>query len=217
MNYKHIFHAGGFADVFKHCVEIALIEMFFNKATPIAIFDLHAGKGLYDLSSVNANKTREYHSGISKIYQAKNIPLVVEKYLNIIRHYNSSTEDLRFYPGSPAIAERLLRPNDRLILVDLNQTEYAALKNLFHKNQQVNIHQQDAYQALMALTPPKEKRGLVMIDPPYEQQDEVQHLTTAMKNALKKWSNGVYAIWYPIKNLLEKNLLISKLEKLSDP
>lgn len=205
MNYRHIYHAGSFADVFKHLVLVGLLQALHHKEKPFCYIDTHAGIGRYDLSSPAAQKTQEYSSGIAKITQQPVIASpMLQAYLAAVSAVNDSSAQLppRFYPGSPRIARHLLRPQDRMILSELHGDDIALLKQEFHGDKQVAVHQQDGYLALKAFLPPKEKRGLVLIDPPFEQSNELERICTALKSALKHWDTGIYAIWYPIK---EKN------------
>lgn len=197
MNYRHIYHAGMFADVFKHLILISLIDYLKNKPTPFCYLDTHAGIGLYPLNSIEAEKTLEYQNGIEKIFHAKDAPELIKDYLNLVSQFNNDT--LTQYPGSPLIARELLREEDRAILCELHPEDYQTLKNYFYRDPQTAVHLQNGYHGLKAFLPPKEKRGLVLIDPPYEKASELDDIISALKIALKAWSNGMYAIWYPIK------------------
>jgi len=197
MNYRHIYHAGMFADVFKHIVLINLIDYLKNKPAPFCYLDTHAGIGLYPLNSIEAGKTLEYQNGIEKIFHAKDAPKLIKHYLNLVSQFNDDT--LTLYPGSPLIASELLREQDRAILCELHPEDYQTLKNHFHRDPQTAVHLQNGYHGLKAFLPPKEKRGLVLIDPPYEKASEFDDIINALKIALKAWPNGMYAIWYPIK------------------
>lgn len=201
MNYRHIYHAGNFADIFKHLILIHLIQYLQIKDTPICILDSHAGIGLYDLLGSAAQKTREYEQGIYKIMQANSPPPLVQKLLALIKHLpeNQGLSLPRYYPGSPLIAKSLLREKDRLVLSELHPEDYNTLSQYFYNEKKIHIHHQDAYQTLNAILPPFEKRGLVLIDPPYEDKDEYKLLEQVLLKTLKKWPLGMYAIWYPIK------------------
>lgn len=202
MNYRHAYHAGNFADVFKHIVLVACLEALKAKQTPFAYLDTHAGAGQYDLGGIEAQKTREYLDGITRLFHAERLPTLVHAYLNLTRSQaNTSTlSGEGLYPGSPAIAAALMRDQDRLHLCEIQDTEYTQLKQLFRTDSRVSVHQRDGYQALAALLPPKEKRGLVLIDPPFEgQADEFRIIEQSLNKALARWPTGVYAIWYPIK------------------
>ena len=196
MNYRHVYHAGNFADVLKHVVLIALIEALKTKQTPFAVLDTHAGAGRYSLASEEALKTGEFRDGVMRLLSAERLPTLVHAYLNLVRSQNSS----QTYPGSPLIAAQLLRDSDRLMLCEVQDAEVASLRQLFARDARVAVHQRDGYQAMSALLPPPEKRGLVLIDPPFEaQEQEFRIIEDALAAAHKRFANGVYAVWYPIK------------------
>ncbi len=196
MNYRHVYHAGNFADVLKHVVLIALIEALKTKQTPFAVLDTHAGAGRYSLASEEALKTGEFRDGVMRLLSAERLPTLVHAYLNLVRSQNGS----QTYPGSPLIAAQLLRDSDRLMLCEVQDAEVASLRQLFARDARVAVHQRDGYQAMSALLPPPEKRGLVLIDPPFEaQEQEFRIIEDALAAAHKRFANGVYAVWYPIK------------------
>jgi 23S rRNA (adenine2030-N6)-methyltransferase len=215
MNYRHIFHAGNFADVMKHCTLIALIQSFFHKDKPIFYLDTHAGCDVYNLEHPAAKKTGEYRHGIGKIYQQKNAPKLINDYLAIVHQCNvdSTQNKIHYYPGSAQFVRSLLRPYDRMALIELSAKEYEQLQMNFQYNKQIAVHHQDAYQALNALLPPIERRGLVFIDPTYEQANETELIVNALVKAIKKWAEGVYVLWYPIKNQSEQKLLLKTLKQ----
>lgn len=223
MNYRHIFHAGNFADVFKHMVLSLLIKALKRKDTAFCYLDTHAGTGLYNLYAEAAQKTKEFNNGIGRIMGLTNSPPLISEYESIIRKLNTQN-NLQFYPGSPLIAQSLLREQDKMILCELHQTDVDQLKQNLWRDKRVAIHHQDGYQSLKAFLPPKEKRGLVLIDPPFERNDEYENIIKLLKQALQRWENGIYVIWYPIKdknsvkrflyhlkNLTVKNLLNTEL------
>lgn len=196
MNYRHAYHAGNFADVLKHVVLIALIEALKAKQTPFAVLDTHAGAGRYSLASEEALKTGEFRDGVLRLLSADRLPTLVHAYLNLVRAQSGS----QTYPGSPLIAAQLLRDHDRLMLCEVQDAEVAALRQLFARDARVAVHQRDGYQAMSALLPPPEKRGLVLIDPPFEaQEQEFRVIEDALAAAHKRFASGVYAVWYPIK------------------
>ncbi len=197
--YRHLYHAGNFADVTKHVILIALLESLWRKETPFAILDTHGGIGRYRLDSEQALKNREFDAGIGRLWSRTEMPAIIHRYLDTVRRYNS-THQLLVYPGSPRIAREWLRAQDRLLVTELNPYDHATLKAEFAGDQQVSVHLQDAYQGMKAFLPPKEKRGLVLIDPAYELQDEYERLVQSVTAAWLRWPTGIYAIWYPIQS-----------------
>jgi 23S rRNA (adenine2030-N6)-methyltransferase len=199
MNYGHLYHAGNFADVFKHLVLICLLQSFIRKETPFCYLDTYAGAGIYDLQSFAAQQTQEHQSGIDLVWEHGKLEGLLRDYLGIVERVNKG-EELRFYPGSPYIAFTLLRPQDRMVLTEWHPEVLTNLRQVFRGQKQVAIHHQDAYQALKAFLPPTERRGLVLIDPPFEQANEFKQLSIALQEAAQRWSTGVYAVWFPIKD-----------------
>jgi 23S rRNA (adenine2030-N6)-methyltransferase len=201
MNYRHAFHAGNFADVFKHAILVGLLESLKAKQTPFCYIDTHAGSGRYDLHSVEARKTGEHADGVMRLLSASKLPASLHIYLNLVRSLNGGRgSDLNVYPGSPLLASLLLRENDRGLLCETQDAEAEKLRNVLRSDARMQILGRDGYAALKALLPPKERRGLVLIDPPFEaQEDEFRAIEIALGDALKRWPTGMYAIWYPIK------------------
>ena len=204
MNYRHAYHAGNFADVIKHITLSALIISLSQKETPFCYIDTHAGAGYYDLFSEFAIKNKEYSQGIEKIIQRENPPLFIKRYLHCIHQINNQLTgakyaSLRYYPGSPFIARYMMRNQDRLIACELQPQEYQLLKTFFLRDNQVSLHQMDGLLALKALLPPRERRGLVLIDPPYENPDEYKLIVRSLSTALTRWETGIFAVWYPMK------------------
>jgi len=200
MNYRHAYHAGNFADVVKHVVLVTLIEAMKQKQNGFHVIDTHAGAGRYDLLQLEAQKTGEYRDGIGRLLGVERLPTLVHAYLNLVRSQQEQTAAMSVYPGSPQIARLLLRDQDRLTLCEVQDEELMELKRLFKGDNRVAVHGRDGYDALNALLPPKEKRGLVLIDPPFEaQEDEFRIIESALDKARAKWPTGVYAVWYPIK------------------
>jgi 23S rRNA (adenine2030-N6)-methyltransferase len=200
MNYRHAFHAGNFADVFKHAILLALLDALTAKDKPLCCVDTHAGRGRYALDDVEALKTGEWREGIGRLFDAPDLPAPLRRYVDAVRACNHDGT-LQTYPGSPLLAANALRSQDSLILCELQDAELAALRALFRDDRRVHVHARDGYAALNALLPPKKKRGLVLIDPPYEvQADDFAAIEAALLRAHARWPNGVYAIWYPIKS-----------------
>jgi len=202
MNYRHSYHAGSAVDVVKHVVLMALLMSLKQKPTPFCYIDTHAGAGLYDLLSEEAEKTGEYLTGIERIRHAPNAPDVIKNYLECIASFNAA-DHLRYYPGSPSIAHYLLRKEDRAILCELHPDECQSLRNLFKNHRQIAVHHQNGFLAAKAFLPPPERRGLVFIDPPYEKKDEFDQILSFLNTSQERWPSGIYAIWYPIKNKSE--------------
>lgn len=200
MNYRHAYHAGNFADVLKHTVLFALIEALRAKPAPFCFIDTHAGAGSYTLDGFEARKTSEHKDGIARLHPAEKVPPLLQRWRTSILGVAGNQDALTTYPGSPLQVARMLRANDSAQLCELHLEEAAKLRDLFHQNTQVHVHQRDGYAALKALLPPREKRGLVLIDPPYEAQEaEYKLIEYALKSALQRWPTGIYAVWYPIK------------------
>jgi 23S rRNA (adenine2030-N6)-methyltransferase len=210
MNYRHAYHAGNFADVLKHSVLFALIQALRVKETPFALIDTHAGSGCYALDSEEAGKTGEYKDGIARLLfpdlhasgQAKGaaLPPLLRHWLDTITTLPGNEHGLKLYPGSPLQAARGMRDIDSAQLCELHPDEASQLRELFHRDSRIHVHHRNGYEALKGLIPPKEKRGLVLIDPPYEAQEaEYRLIEAALKAALQRWPTGMYAVWYPIK------------------
>jgi 23S rRNA (adenine2030-N6)-methyltransferase len=202
MNYRHAYHAGNFADVAKHAALARLAEYLKLKDKAFRVVDTHAGIGLYDLSSEEAQKTGEWQGGIGRLLQAKLSPeaeALLAPYLAAVAAQNPDGGVAR-YPGSPLIVRHLLRPQDRLSAIELHPQDFQRLKSLFAGDFQVRAIELDGWLALGAHLPPKEKRGLVLVDPPFEQAGEFERLVDGLVRAHRRWPGGIYALWYPIKD-----------------
>jgi 23S rRNA (adenine2030-N6)-methyltransferase len=202
VKYRHAYHAGNFADVVKHIVLTRLLEYLKRKDKAFRVLDTHAGIGLYDLGSEEAQKTGEWHGGIGRLLSA-NLPpeaaALLAPYLDAVRMANPEG-GLTAYPGSPLITRYLLRKQDRLSAIELHPEDVIRLKALFADDFQVRVTELDGWLALGAHLPPKEKRGLVLVDPPFEQAGEFDRLLERLTAACKRWPGGIYALWYPIKD-----------------
>lgn len=198
MNYRHAFHAGNFADVFKHLVLVALLEGLKRKEKGFAYVETHAGAGRYDLRNPAVQKTGEYRDGIERLWRAPSADPLIAAYLAAVGSVNRGTA-LHVYPGSPRIARALVRPQDRLQLAELEPGECARLERDFARDGQVRVARGDGYALLGAWLPPREARGLVLIDPPYESAGEWQKVADAVVAAHRRWATGCYAVWYPLK------------------
>lgn len=191
MNYRHAFHAGNFGDCMKHALLVALLRALLRKPAPLFVLDTHAGAGHYDLTAEPAQRTNEAADGIFRLLH--DVPPALDDYMTAVR-------GLGLYPGSPALIRSLLREDDRLACCEAHPEDYAALRGLFRHDRQVSVHQRDAWQALKALLPPGQKRGLVLIDPPYEDPREFSRLASGLAVAHARFPTGVLAAWYPVKH-----------------
>ncbi|MUO81208.1 23S rRNA (adenine(2030)-N(6))-methyltransferase RlmJ [Agrobacterium vitis] len=201
MNYRHIYHAGNFADVLKHAVLARLVIYLQQKDKAFRVLDTHAGIGLYDLSSDESQKTGEWLGGIGKLLDAELTPAaaqVLQPYLDVVRALNPDG-GLTRYPGSPKLARDLFRPQDRLSAMELHPDDCRTLSRLFEGDYQTRITELDGWLALGAHLPPKEKRGIVLVDPPFELDGEYERLVDGLARAYRRFSAGVYCLWYPIK------------------
>ena len=204
MNYRHAFHAGNHADVLKHIVLLALLDALKKKDAPFFVLDTHAGRGRYLLAAPESRKTGEADAGILKLMGEAKMPEVVERYLRAVEA-NNPVGALIAYPGSPLLIAQAMRAQDRLAACELQTDEADALKELFAHDSRVAVHARDGYTAIKAMLPPRTEtlkfaRGLVLIDPPYEVQDnEYPQIISTVREALERWPQATYAIWYPIK------------------
>jgi 23S rRNA (adenine2030-N6)-methyltransferase len=202
MNYRHAFHAGGFADVIKHIVLVRILLYLQEKPAAFRVIDTHAGAGLYDLEGDEARRGGEWLTGIARIMQARfsesALPLI-KPYLDIVRAFNPD-HALKAYPGSPLIARALLRPQDRLTVCELEPSARRKLIDALRRDAQARVVDLDGWTALPAFVPPNERRGLVLIDPAFEQTDEFERLAERFAAAHAKWPTGSYLLWYPAKS-----------------
>lgn len=208
MNYRHHFHAGNYADVMKHALLVRLIRDLQKKERGFVYVDTHAGRGRYDLARarVGDSMTRkpEWPEGIGRLWStaSEEVPAPLRDYLSLVRAFDRRWQNLedvpRFYPGSPWLACLLMRQVDRLALCEMNPAEFAALRAEFSRLPRVSMHEVDGYVALRAMLPPRERRALVLIDPPFEAQDEFALIVDALAEALRRFPRGVFAVWYPL-------------------
>ncbi len=201
MNYRHAYHAGNFADVHKHMFLVALIRYLQRKPTPLVCLDSHAGRGIYDLSTREAQSTLEFRQGVGKICHAEQREHPwLRDYHQLLQDWRKSTGLVEGYPGSPAWVAQLLRTQDRQILLEKHPEEAEALRQWARHHAQCALHQRDGYEGIYGLIPPREKRGIVLVDPPYEsEEDEFSKLIPALARWVRRWPEGVYMLWLPIK------------------
>ena len=203
MNYRHAYHAGNFADVLKHAVLALVIAYLKQKPTAFRVIDTHAGIGLYDLSGAEAQKTGEWRDGIGRLLAADALPAAAARqlapYLDVIRELNPQGT-LTSYPGSPLLARRLMRSGDPLVANEFHPEDAIALRRLLASEPDSKVLELDGYVALRSLLPPKERRGLVLIDPPFEETNELQRLIGAVSDFTRRFATGTLMIWFPIKD-----------------
>jgi 23S rRNA (adenine2030-N6)-methyltransferase len=224
MNYRHAFHAGNFADVLKHAVLAYILSYMKRKGAPFRVIDTHAGRGAYDLGSGEALRTGEWRDGIGRLLGAEahqlpdEVAALVGPYLDIVRAVNAPGR-LAHYPGSPQIAQSLLRADDRLIANELHPEDRAELVRTLGRDPRVHVMGLDGWTALKSLLPPRERRGLVLVDPPFEEPGELDRMVEGVRNMTRRFAGGVAVMWYPIKGLepirrFERGLAALSLPKL---
>jgi len=214
LSYRHAFHAGNHADVLKHVIEVQLLRYLSQKDKSFWYIDTHAGAGCYAMDSGYAVKNAEHQSGIALLWQRDDLPGPVADYVALVQHMNPGRE-LRLYPGSPLLARELLREQDRMRLFELHPADGELLqKNFEGHGAQVLIQVADGFGALKALLPPPSRRALVLIDPPYEEKQDYQRVVSALREGLKRFASGVYALWYPQLQRTESRQLPGQLEQL---
>ena len=219
MNYRHAFHAGNFADVVKHVILTRIVEYLKQKDKAFRVIDTHAGIGIYNLDSGEAARTGEWQDGIAKIIDAKlpaPVAALLAPWLNAVRSVNSDTA-LRKYPGSPKLTRMLLRKQDRLSAIELHPEDAKLLSRQFEGDYQVRVIELDGWLALGAHLPPKEKRGLVLVDPPFEEGSEFERIVKGLRAAFERWPNGIYALWYPLKDRKSVQAFLKDLKETGIP
>ncbi|HEV2612811.1 MAG TPA: 23S rRNA (adenine(2030)-N(6))-methyltransferase RlmJ [Noviherbaspirillum sp.] len=228
LSYRHAFHAGNHADVLKHVVTIQLMRYLAQKETPCMYIDTHAGAGVYALDTGYAAKNAEYETGIARLWSRKDMPAPVAEYVQLVKSLNPSGK-MRYYPGSPYCADRTLREQDRLRLFELHPSDSRILEENFRKleahaaaqgqrptvrGKRVIVQVGDGFTGLKALLPPPSRRGLVLIDPPYENKMDYRSVKDTLADALTRFSTGTYAVWYPVLQRMESRQLPDKLKRL---
>jgi len=211
MNYRHAFHAGGFADVIKHIVLVRILSYLHEKPAAFRVIDTHAGSGLYDLTSDESRRGGEWLTGIARLMQARfseTAEALIKPYLDVVRAFNPE-RDLKTYPGSPLIARALLRPQDRLTACEIEPGARKRLVGALRRDTQARVVDLDGWLALPAFVPPNERRGLVLIDPAFEEKDEFGRLAAGFEQAFAKWPTGSYMLWYPVKSRRAADDLVS--------
>lgn len=213
MNYRHAFHAGNFADVVKHIVLVRVLLHLQDKPAAFRVIDTHAGGGLYDLTGPEAERSGEWRTGIARVMQARfsrDTEDLIGPYLDVVRAYNPE-RDLKTYPGSPLIARALLRPQDSLVACETEPGARKSLIDALRRDEQGRVVDLDGWTALTAFVPPKERRGVVLIDPPFEARDEFERLAERFAASFAKWPTGTYILWYPVKERRATETLVDRV------
>lgn len=217
LSYRHAFHAGNPADVLKHAVLIALLDYMNQKDKPWWYIDSHAGAGSYDLSSAYASKNGEFHQGIGRLWEKKDLPPLLANYVELVRRHNPDGR-LRHYPGSPWFALACTRAEDRLKLFELHSTEQRLLAATFaDAGRKVRIEATDGYAGLKSVLPPPPRRGVTLIDPPYEEKRDYPRTVEALKDSLKRFPGGAFIVWYPLLQKADARQLPERLRAARPP
>lgn len=220
MNYRHAFHAGNFADVLKHVFLTRALVYLLRKPAPLRFIDTHAGAGRYDLDSEAARRSPEWRDGVARLLKARPAPEIaalLKPYVDALGPIDEAEGRPLSYPGSPALAQTLLRREDRLALCEAHPQERERLIEALGRDARISVAGTDGYGALNAYVPPRERRGLVLIDPPYEQPDEAERVEKALASALRKWPRGTYLLWRPIKDERDDRDVLARLAALEIP
>ncbi|BEV71396.1 MULTISPECIES: 23S rRNA (adenine(2030)-N(6))-methyltransferase RlmJ [unclassified Paludibacterium] len=214
LSYRHAFHAGNHADVLKHLIQVLLLQHLGQKDKPFWYVDTHAGAGLYALEEGFAAKNAEYESGIARLWQRQDLPPAVQDYVALIRGCNPDGK-LAFYPGSPLVADRVMAAEGKLRLFELHPSDHRILQeNFAGRHRRCQIQCADGFEGIKAILPPPPRRALVLIDPPYEDKKDYQRVPQALREGLKRFATGVYAVWYPLLQRAEMRELPDALKKL---
>ena len=216
MNYRHAYHAGNHADVLKHLTLSRIFALLAKKEAPFAYLDSHAGIGLYDLSADQASRTGEYLQGIARLWQAADVPPLCDDYLRVVRELNPDGQ-LRYYPGSPELARQLSREQERLHCNEKHPEDGQLLKENMHFDRRVAVHLGEGWHVPRALLPTREKRVVLLIDPPFEQADELERCVVALNETIGRMRQAIVAIWYPIKDARQLKRFYNQLASSSSP
>ncbi|HEI8296687.1 TPA: 23S rRNA (adenine(2030)-N(6))-methyltransferase RlmJ [Proteus mirabilis] len=211
LSYRHSFHAGNHADVLKHIVQTLIIESLKEKEKPFLYLDTHAGAGRYQLTNAHATRTEEYLEGIARLWQQEEVPELILPYLEAVSSLNTSGE-LRYYPGSPLLAAKLLREQDLLMLTELHPTDFPLLRTEFSRDKRVRVCREDGFGQLKSKLPPASRRGFALIDPPYELKQDYSAVVKGIVEGHKRFATGTYAIWYPVVHRQQIKRMLKELE-----
>jgi len=211
LSYRHIYHAGNHADILKHITMSQICRHFIKKDSPFFYLDTHAGIGQYELNSEQAQKNKEYHSGISRLFSESAVPEAVEGLLEIVRDMNP-TDQLEYYPGSPKVVDYYTRQKDKLHLCELHPNDYPLLAALFPQKRKANVVKENGFAAVKAMLPPPQKRGFVLMDPPYEVKKDYQFVVKSLEEGYIRFPQGTFAIWYPVLGRQQADHLLKSVK-----
>ena len=219
LSYRHGYHAGNYADVLKHSMLLQTIKLLQKKNKPFVYIDTHAGAGGYSLKDEFAQKTGEYQEGIGKIWQNDDLPEALAEYVSAVKSFSSDldSDELNYYPGSPMFVDMNLRDKDRMVLHELHSTDYPYLADAFDKDKQVKVIHDDGLKGLIGAVPPLERRGVILIDPSYEMKSDYEDVAKTIIKAHKRFSTGVYMLWYPVVNRAQTETMLSTLKESGMP
>lgn len=218
LSYRHSYHAGNYADVLKHTVLTSIIDYLLKKDKPFCYLDTHSGCGAYQLDSAQSLKTKEFENGIAALWPLSQLPTPVQRYMQQVAAFNG-TGALTHYPGSPMICQQMRRDNDRMFLFELHANEFTNMRGNFSGDRSIKMANSDGLQGLIANMPPKERRGVVLIDPSYEIKSDYQQVVETIIAAHRRFATGTYALWYPVVkrsliNTMEKQLIASGIKNI---
>ena len=211
LSYRHIYHAGNHADILKHIIVSEICKHLIKKDAPFFYLDTHAGIGQYPLDSAQAQKNKEFQSGIARLLEEDDLPEAIDSLLDIVREMNPDNK-LAFYPGSPKVVDYYVRQKDKLHLCELHPNDFPVLAALFPNKRKANVVKDNGFEAVKAMLPPPQKRGFVLMDPPYEVKKDYQYVVQALQEGHKRFPQGTYAIWYPVLNRKQANDLLRAVE-----
>lgn len=212
LSYRHGFHAGNHGDVLKHWVQVLCLQYLKQKDKPIFYIDTHSGAGMYSLTGPYAKKTGEFSAGIGRLWQQKKLPPVLQDYFNVVKQCNKAK--LAHYPGSPVIAQSLLREDDRLRLIEMHGSDSVTLQKHFARDQRAKVIEGDGFVDLKGLLPPASRRGMVLMDPSYEMKSDYSKVIKAVNEGLKRFATGQYLVWYPLINSVNAQRFSEQLRKI---
>lgn len=212
LSYRHIYHAGNHADILKHIVVSEICHHLTKKEAPFFYLDTHAGIGEYPLDSQQAQKNKEFQTGISQLLTLSTPPAPIARFLDIVKAMNPENT-IQYYPGSPKVVEAYLRPKDKMYLCELHPNDQPVLAELFHSNRNVKVEKSNGFKAVKAMLPPPQRRGFVLMDPPYEVKQDYQTVVKSLQEGYKRFAQGTYAIWFPILSRKQANELANSIQQ----